>query len=80
MGKVCDNSRREAILHVAQNAAEHITQPQQQLTSGHLYQQSTRHHQRHHYPTIKIRAAAISGHVSLNSPRNAATVLVTFHA
>jgi len=58
----------------------HIIQPQQQLTSGHLYQQSTRHHQRHHYPTIKIRAAAISGHVSLNSPRNAATVLVTFRA
>jgi hypothetical protein len=73
MGKVCDNSRREAILHVTQNAAEHITQPHQQLTSGHL-DQPTRHHQRHHYPTIKIRAAAISGHVLPNYARNAATV------
>jgi hypothetical protein len=66
------------ILHVNQNAAKPITQAKQ-LISRDLDQRRAIF-QRHHYPTIKIRAAAISGHVSLNSPRNAATVLVTFHA
>jgi hypothetical protein len=38
MGKVCDNSRREAILHVTQNAAKPITLPQQEFTSRDLDQ------------------------------------------
>jgi len=38
MGTVCDNSRREAILHVSQNAVKPITRPQQQLTSRDLDQ------------------------------------------
>jgi len=55
MGKVCYNSRREAILHVTQNAAKHITQPQQQRTSPDVDQ--PKRHRRHRCPKIQIRAA-----------------------
>jgi hypothetical protein len=79
MGKVCDNSRREAILHGTQNAAKPIIQPKQQLTSRQLDQRPAID-QRHYSSNIQIGAAAVSGDVSLNYPRNPATVSETFRA
>jgi hypothetical protein len=78
MGKVCDNSRRQAILHVAQNAAKPITQSHNQPRAASINDAPSV--QRHHSRKIQIRTAAVSDNVSLNSPRNAVKILVTFRA